>query len=440
MEPDGKIRAALEKAWHRQSAEASLKRWYEVCRKEGWGDVPVDMPLLISVFGASWYFTRYIFYRGREAALLLDDATATDFSTDAIVQKFTQVYAFADMDEQLETLRLLKNEIMLQILACHLSGQLDQAGTEQALTRLANASLAAALQIFGLHSKEESRFAVYGMGRMAGDEMTFGSDLDLIFLFENTSHDEIYDLSRKVRLLMRHIAAAGSAGTLYDIDMRLRPHGTSGALLTSTASFIEYHQAECEIWERQMMTRCRAVIDPHGLGRECLDRISPYIYADYDHKYLGREITTMRKRVEDEKGRIRGKYEVKRGPGGIMDIDFLTHFLQLGYGNSCPALRTCSTRAALHELAANKYLKPKTVKKLLQAYDFLKRLESSIRLFDMKPVSAFPMESEDHLPVAAAMGYVGDDARKFAGEYQEITAEVRKLFREIVGDPPEALK
>ena len=435
MERDGRIRAALDKAWHRQSAEASLQRWYEVCGKEGWGKVPVNLPLLISVFGASWYFTRYVFYRGREAALLLDSAADADFRTEVIEQKFAQVNALQNTEAQLEQLRLLKNEIMLQVLACHLSGHLNQVDTEAALTRLANASLAAVLGIFELDSRVDSRFAVFGMGRMAGDEMTFGSDLDLIFLFDTASQDEIYDLSRKVRLLMRYIAAAGSAGTLYDVDMRLRPHGTSGTLLTSAPSFIEYHQAECETWERQMMTRCRAVIDPHGLGRECLDRITPYIYADYDSDILRNEIATMRRRVEDEKGTISGKYEVKRGPGGIMDIDFLSHFLQLSYGGNNPELRTCSTRAALRVLAANGYIKSESSQKLLYAYDFLKRLESSIRLFDMKPVSAFPRQTEAHLPVAAAMGYAGAAAGKFADEYEAVTAGVRNLFREIVGDP-----
>lgn len=440
MKQDGRIRAALEKAWHRQSAEASLERWYEVCRKEGWGEVPEDLPLLIGIFGASWYFTRYIFYRGRDAALALDKAATADFSTKAIVQKFAPVHALEDAEQQLEELRQRKNEIMLQILACHLTGQLDQPQTELVLTRLANATLAAVLGIFDLHSRDDSRIAVYGMGRMAGDEMTFGSDLDLIFLFENTSDDEIHHLSRKVRMLMRHIAAAGSAGTLYDVDMRLRPHGTSGALLTSATSFIEYHQAECEIWERQMMTRCRAVIDPHGLGRECLDRISPLIYAEYDREMLRREIGTMRRRVENEKGKLSGKYEVKRGPGGIMDIDFLTHFLQLGHGYNRPDLRTSSTRTALQALTRNKYITPAVSKELLHAYDFLKKLESSIRLFDMKPVSAFAERTEAHLPVAAAMGYCGDEAGKFIQNYQAVTAGVRKLFRKIVGDPPEAVK
>lgn len=435
MESTSEISEPLVRAWHRQSAQASLERWLEVCRKEGWGEIPADLPLLIAVFGVSWYFTRYIFYRGREAALLLDNTSIQDLGLESFLRKFSQVRQYDGPEQQLERLRLLKNEAMLQILACNLAQRLDQEHTEKLLTQLAYASLAAILDIFELASGPDSRLAVYGMGRMAGEEMTFGSDLDLIFIFENNSLEETHQLSRKVRMLMRHIAAAGSAGFLYAVDMRLRPHGTSGALLTPAAAFLEYHQSTCEIWERQMMTRCAPVFDPHGLGRECLDKVSQYIYAVYDGDKLRREIIAMRRKVEDEKGDLRGKYEVKRGSGGIMDIDFLTHYLQLSHGHNCPELRTCSTRAALNRLAQNGFMTETISAKLLQAYDFLKRVESSIRLFDMKPVSAFPDQTAQHLPVAAALGYLDAEAGEFIQEYKYVTAYVRQQFINIVGDP-----
>ena len=435
MEGQNGIDAALARAWHQESAKASLERWLEVCHKEGWGDVPANLPLLIDVFGASWYFTRYIFYRGREAALLLDNAPVSDLGLEAFLRKFQQVKQYSEPERQLERLRLLKNEAMLQILAGNLAQRLDQEHAERLLTHLAYASLTAILDIFEITSDPDSRFAVYGMGRMAGEEMTFGSDLDLIFVFDGNSPEDTHQLSRKVRMLMRHIAAAGSAGFLYEVDMRLRPHGTSGALLTPATAFLEYHQSACEIWERQMMTRCKPVFDPHGLGRECLDKISPFIYADYDPEILRREIITIRRRVQDEKGDIRGKYEVKRGPGGIMDIDFLTHYLQLSHGGKCPELRTCSTRAALQRLAQHGFMTETASSKLLNAYDFLKRVESSIRLFDMKPVSAFPDQTAQHLPVAAALGYIGAEAGEFVHEYNYVTAYVREQFINIVGDP-----
>jgi glutamate-ammonia-ligase adenylyltransferase len=434
MQSADAITAALGRAWHQQSAQSSLDRWFDICRKEGWGDIPEKLPLLISVFGASWFFTRYIFYRGREAALLLDNAEVKDLGADIFSDKFRSIEAIPDQEQQLERLRLLKNGFMLQILACQLSGKLEQPDTERYLTQLAVASLSAVMEIFTMHSRADSRIAVYGMGRIAGEEMTYGSDLDLIFVYDNPAMEESHQLSRKVRMLMRYIAVAGSAGSLYEVDMRLRPHGTSGALLTPAAAFMEYHLSDCEIWERQMMTRCRPVYDPHGLGRECLDRITPSIYAEHDWGRLRREIAGMRKRVQEEKGEVSGKFEVKRGPGGIMDIDFLTHYLQLCHGAGCPELRTCSTRNALKVLAGRNYLDPATALELSSAYDFLKRIEASIRLFDMKPISAFPVRTAEHLPVAAAMGYAGDNASEFAEKYKDITAGVRSAFREIVGE------
>ena len=118
-----------------------------------------------------------------------------------------------------------------------------------------------------------------------------------------------------------------------------------------------------------------------------------------------------------------------------MDIDFLTHYLQLRHGGNCPELRTCSTRAALKLLAGNELITATASSRLLHAYDFLKQTESSIRLFDLKPVSAFPDQTAGHLPVAAALGYIGVEAGEFIRVYKTVTAYVREQFINIVGDP-----
>lgn len=433
MPSNRQITEAIDRAWHKQSAQSSLERWQDICKKEGWGEVPDDLPLLIRIFGASWYFTRYIFFRGREAALLVDNAMQQQFGMDSIITRFSPVHDSDDPETQLEILRLLKNEIMLQILACYLAEVLDQEQTEEALTRLAEASLATAMQIFRMGSGPGSRLSVLGMGRMSGYEMTFGSDLDLIIIFTSNSNEQTYELSRKTRALMRNIAIAGPAGSLYDMDMRLRPHGTSGTLLTSAESFLEYHQLECDIWERQVMTRCRPVIDRDGLGSEYLAKIQDSIYARYEEEYLCEEIINMRKRVQDEKGDIKGKFEVKRGNGGIMDIDFLTHYLQLMHGHDIPELRACSTRTVLKILAQNSLIRKDESEELLHAYDYLKRIEACARLFDMKSVSAFPRQTDEHLPVAAAMGYAENNADQFVHEYTKITDYVRGRFKKYLG-------
>ncbi len=429
------IRTALTTTWHQQPANASLERWLQLCEDENWGNIPDKIHLIAQIFGSSWYFTRYIFYRGHEAAAIIDNADAQGLERQQIIDRFKSIKGSPDLEQQLDRLRVLKNELMLQILVCYISEQFNQQQTEQALTRLAEATLMAMMSVLNVDSESgEWCIAVLGMGRMAGGEMTFGSDLDLIFLYEEKSDEVSSALSRNIRLLLRILSSATPAGSLYDVDMRLRPHGTSGALLTSTNSFLQYHQSEREIWERQMMTRCRPVFDENDLGHAVLQKIIPNIYAEYDEKYLRNEIASMRARVQEEKGRPSGKFEVKRGKGGIMDIDFITHFLQLRHGYQNPDLQTGSTRTALSALRNQNIISSEIAEILLDAYDFLKKIETCIRLFDMKPISAFATDPAGHEPVARAMGFF-ENNNEFLDKYISVTESVRKSFIEIVGDP-----
>src|SRR3972149_4196687 len=106
------------------------------------------------------------------------------------------------------------------------------------------------------------------MRRLAPRELDFGSDLDLIFLYAEKSGGDAGGLMRQIRMLLRHIALPAPSGILYEIDMRLRPHGTSGTLISPVHYFIEYHTGKPAIWERQMMTRCRPVVDRQALGAQ----------------------------------------------------------------------------------------------------------------------------------------------------------------------------
>jgi len=164
------------------------------------------------------------------------------------------------------------------ILLAQLSGSHRQEEIESALTSLAEASLSCAIQILAADDVEiTDNIAILSMGRMAGDEMNFGSDLDLIFLYPGGSQDLAYKVSTFVRKLMRIIGLLSPAGLLYEVAMRLRPHGNSGLLVTGTQSFVDYHKGEREIWERQMMTRCRAVVDNGKIASSALAKIESSI-------------------------------------------------------------------------------------------------------------------------------------------------------------------
>ncbi|MDZ7736128.1 MAG: hypothetical protein U5P41_08525 [Gammaproteobacteria bacterium] len=435
---DTHTRQALAEAWHQDSAASSLERWLDLCEQQGWGRMPENLALLTRVFGASWYFTRFIFFRGPAIADVFDSNDVSLLEADFINRHISSVDVEQETEQALESLRIAKNEIMLRILVAELQQSIDQAGVEESLTTLAEATLAVALRIYSNRFAQdmEDEIGVLGMGRMAGYEMNFGSDLDLIFLYPGESTAIFEPGLRLIRALLRGIAMAAPAGSLYDVDMRLRPHGAAGVLITSDTAFEEYHSAERDIWQRQLMTRCRPVVDGSGLAARALDRVSTHIYAEYDQDALRREVRAMRLRVENELGKPAGRYELKRGRGGVMDIDFISHFLQLAHGAAEPGLRTASTRRALQLLHQHDLLSQGHCKQLLEGYDFLKRMEGRLRVFDMKPISTISREATGLVSLARAMDYRGETdeeaARILLEDYLTIADGIRQIFDEIL--------
>jgi len=429
------LQEAFAKAWHQDVANSSLERWLALCEKNQWGRCPDNLDLLVSLFGASWYFTRFVFFRGRKIADLFDEPRTLDFTSASLIDDFMKLSPEADQETQFETLKVAKNEIMLTILLAQLSGSHRQEETECALTRLAEATLFCTIRILAADDEITDNISILAMGRMAGGEMNFGSDLDLIFLYPGGSQELAYKISSFVRKLMRIIGLPSPAGLLYEVDMRLRPHGSSGLLVTRVQSFVDYHKNEREIWERQMMTRCRAVVDRGNIASSALAQIESSIYQKFDEKHLQAEISDMRQLVVDELGSKQGKYDLKRGAGGIMDIDFLTHYLQLLHGYEDASLRTASTRKALRKLAEAGKIDNEVSTFLLEAYDYLKTIESHIRVFDMKSISTFPKNLDKNVGLVRSMNYQDDNiehaAGQFMDDYKNITKKTRNIFNNV---------
>ena len=423
-------------AWNKVQAEVSFTRWIELCEKEQWGDKPADKTLLVNIFGASWYFTRYIFFRGLEITDLIDNYRDRPITPDDMLRTF-QVGAFKlDLEHELNVMSSIKNQWMLLLLIRFLQGEMELAEVEKNLTVLAECVFSAMVrQMSRDNRKLFDNVAVLGMGRMAGYEMIFGSDLDLIFLYRPASGGDTARIARELQGMIRHLARISPSGLLYEVDMRLRPHGTSGSLITQEDSFIDYHRSDRAIWERQMMTRCRPIHDPHGMGQEALQAISGSIYGDYGGEPLQDEIVKMRELIEETLGSPRNKHEIKRGRGGIMDIDFITHYLQLGHGRHHADLQTTSTRTALNQLSRLNYIDADNAEFLLKAYDFLKQAEICMRLIDLKPSSTIPADHKQNAVLSRGMGFAEDRTGEFMEEFLETREKVREAFTQLVGTP-----
>ncbi len=441
MDDDENVKCALQLAWDISSAQSSLERWQSLAEREGW-DCKEYLPSLVKVFGASWYFTRFIFFRGQDILPLLENLQNTDFSSEAVSACLQQLNFTGDTEEDMEVLRCAKNEIMLQLLTAKLEGHITQPLLEKHLTTLAEVVLKTTLKLLDRDNQDTGKkIAIMAMGRMAGQEMNFGSDLDLIFLYSKQDSGEQSQLIRYIQKLQRYIAMPSPAGNLYDIDMRLRPHGTSGTLISPVEYFLEFHSAERETWERQMMTRCRVIHDPGNLTAVALEQVSDYVYKNYDENLVRQDVLSMRARVQNELGCPAGKFEIKRGKGGIMDIDFISHFLQLCHGYKHHELKTTSTRDALSKLKDLGLLSQQVCYELLKAYDFLKTVEGVLRVADMKNISAFSREARDLKVLSRAMGFRNDKSGKqaeaFLEKYRDITNNVRQHFINVVGELPD---
>lgn len=436
MNDHPEIKQALSTAWHQDAAANSLNRWLELSQQEDWGMSIDNLALMTSLFGASWYFTRFCFYRGNNIVRLFDKDKQNVPLVEASICELKNISSSGSLDESIEQLRIRKNEVMLSILLLQLGDVVDQEQAEALLTQLADHVLIVMYSLFGLDQLETIQCSVLAMGRFAGGEMNYGSDLDLIFIEKVLVRNSDEFIVNKVRKMLRKISTMDPSGTLYEIDMRLRPHGSSGVLVTPLESFLQFHQSEREIWERQVMTRCRVIVGNDDLSKQVNNEVLNYVYGDYEMSYLAKEITKVRLLVEQELAGGSDKIDLKRGNGGVMDIDFLTHFFQLAYGSKYSQLRSASTRQVLRESSKLGFINGKTAVELSAAYDFYKKSEAALRVFDMKSISIVTKDTKTLIPLARATGFLNDDHDKAVAEYLDrlmlYRDGVRQTFESIL--------
>ncbi|MCB8836077.1 bifunctional [glutamine synthetase] adenylyltransferase/[glutamine synthetase]-adenylyl-L-tyrosine phosphorylase [Aurantimonas sp. VKM B-3413] len=250
----------------------------------------------------------------------------------------------ADYEDKLARLRLFASEQRFLIGARMLSGVIaaDEAGS--AFSGLADvvldATLAAVMQEFSDRHGEVAgaRIALLGMGRLGSCELTAGSDVDLILLYDHDENAEESDGEKRLpppvyftRLTQRLIAALTAPmkeGVLYDVDFRLRPSGNKGPLATHVESFARYQRTEAWTWERMALSRSRAFAGDTGLCDEIAAMIESVLAERQSDPAIGQDVADMRLRIEKSKP-ARGPLDVKRLSGGLIDLEFIAQWALL---------------------------------------------------------------------------------------------------------------
>jgi glutamate-ammonia-ligase adenylyltransferase len=371
----------------------------------------------------------------------------------ALRAAFARVFAPGlDPAGRRDALRQVKQAQELSIVWRYLLGHSAIERYAREMTELAEAALAAgwALALGGLIERHgvprdrSGRFVpavIVGLGKFGGREITTGSDLDLFTVFGSdgrTDGERAVDAhtfySEAVERLASALGDITAAGVAFPVDLRLRPGSKGSGFASSLAALERYYAEYGDLWERQSLTRARLVLGDPSLGRAVHRALRRLVYgAGLEPKGLA-EIRAVRTRMEVELGKeTPGRFSVKFGRGGLIDVEFLAQALQLVHGHRDAGVRRASTVAALTALARAGALPAEQARHLADHYRFLRRVSAALRLLGARPADALDLAGPLPSRVATALGYPARDS--FLDDYRRRTAEVRATYTAVLGAP-----
>ncbi len=302
---------------------------------------------------------------------------------------------------------------------------------------------------------EPTRFAVFGLGKLGGQELNYSSDVDLVFVY--TEEGQVFKtpagarkpaattlsnhqfFERLVERIVAEISAMTADGMLYRVDLRLRPEGDAGPLSRSLAGYENYYAQWGQTWERMMLSKARCVAGDAALAAEFLEMVQPFRYPRSLGERVLREVAAMKDRIENEVVKA-GELErnVKLGRGGIREIEFTVQSLQLVQGGRQPFLQGAQTLPALEKLVQYGLLAPAEARRLTEAYEFLRNVEHRLQMEDNQQTHTIPEARPARVRLAALMGF--KTLRAFDSARKQHANNVRrvydKLLRPAEPEPP----
>ena len=317
-------------------------------------------------------------------------------------------------------LRRFRNRAMLRIVWRDLCGLATLGETFDSLTTLAEACLQAAMDEHQQRLEDRhgvprgpdgsaQQLFVIGLGKFGGGELNLSSDIDILFCFPHTgtcdgrrglTNEQFF--TRQARAVIASLADITEDGFCFRVDTRLRPFGDSGPLTSSLAAMEQYYQREGRDWERYALIKARAVAGDLDSATQLIQELRPFVYRRYIDYSAVEALQEMHANVQEDAKRKDRLDDIKRGPGGIREIEFLVQCFQILRGGREPALQTPSLDRALSEIAALGLLDEHTVSEIRHDYAFLRLLENRIQALRDQQTHRLP-QGEDRLRIARAM-------------------------------------
>jgi glutamate-ammonia-ligase adenylyltransferase len=327
-------------------------------------------------------------------------------------------------DVRIGTIRRMARRRKLRIAARDILDQADPVTTLRSLTDSADAAVSGAL--FVAAGGDQSGFSVVAMGKWGGGELSYGSDLDVMYVFDDEPRREW--ALRLPAELGRVLSEPSRHGGAYALDAELRPEGRKGPMARSLEGYRRYYEEWAEPWEMLALIKARVAAGDVGLGETWSEIVDGFVWRPHLPADYLRSIREIKARVEKE--RIPSgedpDYHLKLGPGSISDIEFLTQLLQLRHGGQSPSLRVPSTLDALDLLASEGLIQSHEHHALSESYLFCTKVRLRLHLQMGRAVDSPPPPPEEMRSLAASLGF--DRASELREEYRRVTRRARQVF------------
>src|SRR6266481_988489 len=290
------------------------------------------------------------------------------------------------------------------------------------------------------YGSPKAEFAILALGKLGGGELNHSSDVDLLFLYSEegqlTAHVSYHEFFNRLgKKILETFSTRHGAGSLFRVDLRLRPEGSAGPLARSLESMENYYAGFGETWERLALIKARGIAGSRELAYEFLRQHQPFIYPKSPTPDLLDEIANIKRRIErDVVGHDQLERDVKLGRGGIREIEFVVQALQLIHGAHNAFLQEPSMLKALRALRQLDLLPRDEVLALDKAYRFLRRVEHRLQIEAEQQTHTVPNDSEALRRLALSLRF--SSGERFSGALQEKMHSVRSIFERVISKTP----
>lgn len=361
----------------------------------------------------------------------------------------------ADEDELGRRLRRFRNRQQVRIIWRDLNRQASLAEICGDLSDLADACIDGAYQWLylrhceqfgtpiGRRSGQPQHLVILGMGKLGAHELNLSSDIDLIFGYPEGGETEGVKRSldnqeffiRLGQRLIKALDAITVEGFVFRVDMRLRPYGSSGALVLSFNALEQYYQDQGRDWERYAMIKARVVGGDQAAGKQLLEMLRPFVYRRYLDFSAIEALRAMKQLIQQEVRRKGMSDNVKLGSGGIREVEFIAQAFQLIHGGRDLSLQQRPLLKVLDTLEGQGYLPAPIIAEMKEGYEFLRYTEHALQAIGDRQTQMLPDNDLDRARVACIMGFA--DWASFHERLMYWRGRIEWHFRQVIADPDE---